>query len=63
MVGFERRMAENQVPEWSTEYLPYAKMKKLLKELVVRVDEEEAAAARESAASRGRDGSLGIVEV
>lgn len=57
MVGFERRMAENQVPEWSTEYLPYAKMKKLLKELVARVDEEEAAAARESAASRGRDGA------
>lgn len=55
MVGFERRMAENQVPEWSTEYLPYAKMKKLLKELVARVGEEEAAAARESAAAAARE--------
>ena len=54
MVGFERRMAESQVLEWSTEYLPYRDMKKMLKELVVTVGAEERAAANERAA-RGED--------
>ena len=47
-------MAESQVPEWSTEYLPYRDMKKMLKELVVTVGAEERAAANERAA-RGED--------
>uniref|UniRef100_A0A7S0T4A2 SPX domain-containing protein n=1 Tax=Mantoniella antarctica TaxID=81844 RepID=A0A7S0T4A2_9CHLO len=56
MVGFGKRMQDNQVPEWSTEYLPYKKLKKLLKALVQKVsseekEEEEAAVAQ---GSRGR---------
>ena len=47
-------MAESQVLEWSTEYLPYRDMKKMLKELVVTVGAEERAAANERAA-RGED--------
>ena len=49
MVAFERRMAESQIPEWSTEYLPYGKMKTMLKELVARVSAAEQAAAADDA--------------
>ena len=43
MVGFGKLMLENQVPEWSTEYLPYKKMKKMLKRIVAQMSAEEAA--------------------
>ena len=36
-------MLENQVPEWRTEYLPYKKMKKMLKRIVAQMSAEEAA--------------------
>lgn len=42
-------MAESQIPEWSTEYLPYGKMKTMLKELVARVSAAEQAAAADDA--------------
>ena len=41
MVGFGKRMADTQVPEWSTEYVPYKVMKKHLKRLVQRMTAEE----------------------
>jgi hypothetical protein len=44
-------MAENQVPEWSTEYLPYKKLKKLLKALVQKVRTTQQP-------SQGEEGSL-----
>ncbi len=40
MVGFGKRMADTQVPEWSTEYVPYKVMKKHLKRLVQRMTAE-----------------------
>jgi hypothetical protein len=51
MVAFERRMAESQIPEWSTEYVPYGKMKTMLKELVARVSAAEQAAAADDFAA------------
>ena len=53
MVAFERRMADQQIAEWSTEYLPYGKMKTMLKELVKRVSLAEAAAEMENANAVG----------
>ena len=53
MVAFERRMADQQIAEWSTEYLPYGKMKTMLKELVKRVSLAEAAADAENANAVG----------
>jgi hypothetical protein len=53
MVAFERRMADQQIAEWSTEYLPYGKMKTMLKELVKRVSLAEAAAEIENANAVG----------
>ena len=53
MVAFERRMAEQQIAEWSTEYLPYGRMKTMLKELVKRVSLAEAAADAENADAVG----------
>ena len=53
MVAFERRMAEQQIAEWSTEYLPYGRMKTMLKELVQRVSLAEAAADAENANAVG----------
>lgn len=51
MVGFGKRIQDNQVPEWSTEYLPYKKLKKLLKALVRKVSNEEGAVERQHASS------------
>ena len=58
MVAFERRMAEQQIAEWSTEYLPYGRMKTMLKELVQRVSLAEAAADAENANAVGTTLSL-----
>ena len=46
-------MADQQIAEWSTEYLPYGKMKTMLKELVKRVSLAEAAADAENANAVG----------
>ena len=55
MVGFGKRMQELQVPEWSTEYLPYKRLKKLLKALVQKVSsEEEAVAAKHASQTRSQ---------
>lgn len=53
MVAFERRMAEQQIAEWSTEYVPYGRMKWMLKQLVQRVSLAEAAADAENANAVG----------
>ena len=54
MVGFGKRMADTQVPEWSTEYVPYKAMKKHLKRLVKRMTaEEQQMTERENIASSG----------
>lgn len=63
MVAFERRMAEQQIAEWSTEYVPYGRMKTMLKQLVQRVSLAEAAADAENANAVGTtDVELEVVE-
>ena len=37
MPGFGKRMEDDQVPEWSTEYVPYKAMMKQLDKLVARM--------------------------
>ena len=41
MPGFGKRMEDDQVPEWSTEYVPYKAMMKQLDKLVARMAAEE----------------------
>ena len=41
MPGFGKRMEDDQVPEWSTEYVPYKAMMKQLDKLVARLAAEE----------------------